>query len=332
MNDNKEEIIQSRVGGLGSSDAAFVVRIGKRESIEEADKFRLAVMLGIEETKIFSSSQTELGNIIEERIFNFVQSKYTNAQSNPKYVSAKLSKKYGFDILNHIDFEIIESDKLIQVEHKSTIKSLSETYNQYKEQLYWHYILGLEKAKELGLSKYELRFSHYNTSEISDINDFVLEDRLYTSLLIGDEKNFKNGQDNSLKDYILNGLQIISDAIIINRDEFVSAYVKKETIDANTLPEKQLEIISAMAKIVSDIESKELELKEFKAKMYNVMKANNIKSIKNEYFTMTLVEDHKMTKFDSKAFEIDRPNMYKKYLKVSNVKGSLKINVKKEKN
>lgn len=331
MTDNKQEILQSRIGGLGSSDAAFVVRIGKRGTIEEADKFRLAVMLGIEETNIFSSRQTDLGNIIEERIFNFVQSKYPNAQSNPKYISKTLSQKYGFDILNHIDFQIITDNALIQVEHKSTIKSLAESYEQYKEQLYWHYLLGLEYANELGLSKYELRLSQYNTNEIDDINDFIINQSKYYNFVLADEKSFKNGQDNNLKEYILKGLQIISDCIVTNREEFERTYVKKETIDANTLPEKQLELITSMAKIVSDIESKNKELDAFKEKMYEVMKANNIKSIKNEYFTMTVVHETTSTTFDSKAFENDRPKMYKKYLKTSNKKGYLKINVKKQK-
>jgi hypothetical protein len=66
--EHKNEIINTRVGGLGSSDAKMVAGIGERGFLNHADSKRIAIMLGMAEQRQFSTKAIETGNIIEKAI------------------------------------------------------------------------------------------------------------------------------------------------------------------------------------------------------------------------------------------------------------------------
>ncbi len=105
MEDYKQDIIATRMGGLGSSDAKMVEKVGKIGKLAYADKERIAEMLGIIERRQFSTSATALGDLIENQMYEIVKELYPDAVSNPYYKS-KLSEEYGYDIFNHIDYEV----------------------------------------------------------------------------------------------------------------------------------------------------------------------------------------------------------------------------------
>ena len=90
MNENKNEIISSRVGGLGSSDAAMCYGIGHRGFLSDSDKLRIAVMLGLRDCPMFSTASTRLGDEVENKLFEYLKISYPNIVSNPKTESEEL--------------------------------------------------------------------------------------------------------------------------------------------------------------------------------------------------------------------------------------------------
>ena len=318
MTDNKTEILQTRIGGLGSSDAPMVYRIGLRGEISEADKYRIAVLLGLKESKIFSTEATRLGTEIENRIFDFLKLSNPDYISNPKYESKELSKKYGFSIFNHIDYELEEEKTITWFENKAVLETeLDKIFNKYVTQLAWHFMLLKEKAKKLN-KDYYLYLTKFDT------NGFNIEDPIDVNRLDFLPVNYKD-----VLPYILileNGLQIIKDAIP------TFEYIEPETIDANCLPQVQVDYMNEIAERLNIIEQHKLEVEEFKTKMYELMQENNIKSVKNEFFTMTVVNETTTMSFDSKRLQKEKPDIYKKYQKKGKKKGFLKITLKDNNN
>lgn len=317
ITDNKQEILETRIGGLGSSDAPMVYRIGERGFLSDSDNFRIAVMLGLEETKIFSTEATRLGTEIENRIFEALKLINPNYVSNPKYVSKTLSERYGFSIFNHIDFEL-EGDKCIYWEENKAVleEDIEKVKQKYIYQLAWHFMLLKEKAKMLNKEPY-LSLLKYDT------NDFDINEPLDPQKLIPLDINYKD-----VLPYICmieEGLRIIKEAI----PNF--EYVKKDEFDASCLPQVQIDYMNEIAERLSIIQKNELEIEEFKTKMYDLMTANGIKSIKNDAFNMTVVAPTTSISFDSKKFKEDNPKMYEKYKKVIEKKGFLKITLKDKK-
>ena len=312
---DKQEIIESRIGALGSSDAAFVAKIGKRGHIEEADKYRIAVMLGLEETKMFSNKYTEIGNDIEESVFEALHTVYGNVVSNPMYKSEKLSKRYGFGIISHIDYEVETDDKLIWIENKATKFDISETIDTYIYQLAWHGILLEEKSKEV--CKYPcLYLSHYDTN-IYNESGF---DAKYLTLRRINFEQLKHSIN-----LIFEGLRIVSDAIKYGFD-----YVKREEFFVESLPPQLQSELQQISFTLNKIKEYEKSIDCFKSKMLKLMQENNVKSIKNDYFNITVVPETTTSKFDSKMFSLEHPKLAKKYQKQEDRKAYVKITIKTE--
>jgi len=289
---NKQEIINKRIGGLGSSDARMVAKIAKNGCLSDADNQRIAIMLGLEQRREFKSLPAEYGNLIEERIFDIIKEKYPNAVSNPFYKSEVLSKKYGFGIFNHIDYEIETDDKLIWIENKATKKSFNETCAEYNYQLCWHENLLIEKAitiKKMPI----LLMSHYKVDEYSD---FVAE-------------NFTIGEIPHINHDFSKGLEIISEAV----KDF--HYEPKEELFADNLPAPVQERMQQISVCLSEIKEAESKVEKFKERMKVLMLDNNIKSIDNDYFRISLVAESFSSSFDKKAFEKEYPELTKKFTK-----------------
>lgn len=68
--------------------------------------------------------------------------------------------------------------------------------------------------------------------------------------------------------------------------------------------------------------------KEFREQLYKAMEENDIKKIDTGDLLITRVLPTTKKTVDSKALKEEEPNIYKKYLKVSNVKGSIRIKAK----
>lgn len=301
--EHKEEILKTRQGGLGSSDAQMVERIAIRGGLSESDRQRVAELLGLAERKQFSTGATRLGDEIEMGIFEIIKTKYPQTKSNPYYKSEKLSEEYGFSISNHIDYEVETEKELIWIENKATKYPLETTLTIYKSQLNWHYMLLKEKAKSKR-KKARLFLSHYQTNQTDcfDANNLHLTE-------------FLNGNDKLIK----RGLELLKKEI----KGFV--YSPKDELYAEYLPSSVQEEFSLMGDYFKQIKTMNEQLDSFKERMVVLMIEANVKSIKSDDFTLTLVEESKTTTFDKKKFGTDYPELLCKYTKTADRKAYVKI-------
>ena len=93
--------------------------------------------------------------------------------------------------------------------------------------------------------------------------------------------------------------------------------------DSNALAIMQQ--ISAISKQKKKLEDKE---KEVRAALEAAMGQFGIKSFENDILKVTYVAPTTKTTIDSKALKKDKPDVYEKYAKTSNVKASVRITVK----
>lgn len=296
---SKEEIIRTRSIGLGSSDAAMVAKIGRNGSLNPSDIRRIAIMLGLEEQRQFTSAATDRGNKEEALMFEEIKKNYPNAVSNPYNESEILSEKYGFKIFNHIDAEIENKKELIWIEAKATMHDFEATESQYADQIDWHWVILKEKAERIG-KKPRMILYHINTvtneQEMREISSGYID--------------FETG------------LQIIKDAL----PNFT--YEPLEELEAEHLPENVQNKMIEIRDYLVRIKELENEVNEFKQRMLNLMESEGVKSIKSDYFNLTLVEATTGKIFDSARFKKENPEFYNEYQKEINRKSYLKITTK----
>lgn len=305
MENYKEDIIATRKGGLGSSDAAMVEKIGRNGELSQADRYRIAVMLGLAERKQFSTAATQLGDEIEAKVFEQFKEQFPQAVSNPFYKSELLSNTFGFDIFCHIDFEAETEDSLIWVENKATKLSMADTINTYAAQLQWEYMLLQEKAAKIG-KRPQLMLSHFDTT-MGEWNPELLQVRTI--------------QEND-STMIMKGLRIIMDSL----EGFT--WEQPEELDAVNLPVEQQEQIKQISHFLQEIKRMQEYVETFKAGMLEVMQQNGVKSIKTEFFGITMVNEKKNMSFDSAKFKKDQPDLYAQYQKPKTTKAYVLINLK----
>ena len=294
--EHKQEIINTRVGGLGSSDAKMVIGIAERGTLNYADKERIAVMLGLAEKRQITSKAIELGNIIEDAVFEVLKTQFgENITSNPRYTMDIPS--ITFRVSNHIDFEISTPSELIWIEHKSTIHGINQALDSYKHQLAWHAMLGQDKAQAEG-KKFKLLLSHYDTNEF----DGTFE---------ADKLSIVEVKPNlHLIDKICKGLLIINEQI-----PAFEWQPNEGILHASSLPQEINDKCEMMADHLRKIKEMTEQVDTFKAKMCELMVANNVKSIVTDAFTITLVEQSVSTTFDKSKFAKEHPDMVAQYEK-----------------
>lgn len=293
--EHKQEIINTRVGGLGSSDAKMVVGIAERGTLNYADKERIAVMLGLAEKRQITSKAIELGNIIEDAVFEVFKMQFgENIVSNPRY---EIQLYLDYRVSNHIDFEISTADTLIWIEHKSTIHGINQAIDSYKHQLAWHAMLGQDKAQAEG-KKFKLLLSHYDTNEF----DGTFE---------ADKLSIVEVKPNlHLIDKICKGLLIINEQI-----PTFEWQPNEGILHASSLPQEINDKCEMMADHLRKIKEMTEQVDTFKQRMCELMVANNVKSIVTDAFTITLVEQSVSTTFDKSKFAKEHPDMVAQYEK-----------------
>lgn len=295
--EHKQEIINTRVGGLGSSDAKMVVGIAERGALNYADKERIAVMLGLAEKRQITSKAIELGNIIEDAVFEVFKTQFgENIVSNPRY---EIQLYLDYRVSNHIDFEISTPDELIWIEHKSTIHGINQALEDYKYQLAWHTMLGEDKALNEG-KQFKLYLSHYDT------NDFDGEfnaDKL-SIVAVTPNKHYI--------DKIGKGLLIINEAL-----PTFEWQPDASILHASSLPTEINDKCEMIATHLRKIKEMTEQVDIFKQRMCELMVANNVKSIVTDAFTITLVEQSVSTTFDKAKFSKEHPDMVAQYEKKS---------------
>ena len=285
----KQEIVSTRTGGLGSSDAAMVARIGRSKKLSATDNNRLAQMLGIIERPDFSTYYTRLGDDVEMAILGILEQAFGKDKvvSNPRYKSEMMSNTFGFDIMNHIDYEMEDEDTITWVENKASRYTTDEVQDKYKDQLVWHMMLLKEKAQTCG-KKYRLCLSHYQTdvTDHFDTANWTLRDIT------------EAGMDNIATD-IMNGLSVIQKKL----EKF--EYNPPKMLSMN---ESRAERLTAMADLKEQIDRLTKHYEALKQEMQEEIINNQVDGADMPgVIHLTLVAESKTSKFDSKAYEKAHP-------------------------
>lgn len=300
MEDYKQNIVNTRRGGLGSSDAAMVLSVGKSGMFNESANQRIAVMLGIVEKPDSPRSHAmKLGDEIEMKVFAMHKEMSNGkAVSNPLFVSEELSAKYGFSVLNHIDIEAVSDNIVWWVEVKASKLQTADVLHVYEAQLAWHWMLLDERAKQLGKTP-RLFLLHYPTNEMVDIADYdanklcVVE--LQRETYAADIDMLKAGMA-----YIANALSDFK-------------YQQPKEIEAYDLPAETQEALVALKQKIDTIKAYEKEIDDFKVAIKEQMEKYGVKSIKYDAFCITYVGESEKTSFDTAALKKDDPETYAKY-------------------
>lgn len=132
---HQQEIVSSRVGCLGGSDAAMVLKVARKgiEALSNTDIKRLRVMLGFEEREDFGgSAATNAGHLFED----YVQ----------VFLSEHAKKEYRFDGMQFRNFKVIAHADYYEEEYhrvcecKFVQKITEKVLAQYFGQLQWYYL------------------------------------------------------------------------------------------------------------------------------------------------------------------------------------------------
>ena len=326
MNESKNEIIATRVGCLGGSDAKLIQGIAIANKIPQSAMKRLAVCKGLIEHQQFSNPAIEFGNYIESMVFESLHSQDARWQSNPCLVSVKYSRK-NVTVIDHIDAYLQDDDKKVVtiVEMKATRSNYAQTYDEYKWQLLHHYLLGREKAKELGDYKVKVMLCHYLTDGIDLTQPFEFDPSRLTV------KTLRNMEKLSKSYHLAEAMDIIDNFL----DTFAEFY--EDEVDGNLLPEKVKTEFDQVTTFLAEIKEREKKVEDFKKKLTEFMVCKGIKGIKTDAWAITLVNESESVSVDYKAIfaneiETKKPRiankLKKQYKKVTKKKAYCMIKMK----
>lgn len=323
MEDYKEDIIATRKGCLGGSDSKMLAQISTLGSVPRSAYKRLAICKGLIEPENITTRVMEYGNFIEQSIFEHLHAQDERYQSNPCLVSDMYSTK-EVKIIDHVDF-LLQDDKkkvLYLYECKASKFTTEQVRDAYKTQLFHHYLLGKELAKKLGGYKTKVMLVHYDTSDVDMDDEWTFNPEKITI------RPIKFGT--AVFD-MCSAVAIVSN-FLATFDE----YYEGDEIDANLLPEKVRQEFDMVANVITEIKEREKVVDEFKKRLYTFMVDKNIKSLKNEMFSITRVDPTESKSFDSKRYVEDlkkeHPRKAKKvvaqYTKTTKRNGYVSITVK----
>lgn len=291
--DQKQEIIATRKGGFGGSDAKMFYKVGQKgiEALSDTDKRRIAVALGqVEHVETFTSDAMEAGNQFEAWL---AENAYLVYERNFKIEQEK-PLSTNFKVFAHADFYYSASKTVIEAKYTSS--NAEQTIQDYMAQLQWYYMLG---ADEVILSKGYQWQPYLNFDELP-----VDRNEAYIKKLI-------------------KGIKLV-DAFC---DTFV--YEPKDEWGINDLLPYEQTAVVKMTSVLSEIKRMEQEAEELKSKLLDTMLKYNVKSLKHDDYTLTVVPGGVTSRFNKAKLLKDHPEIKESdYTTLSERKAYLKINLK----
>ena len=317
----KDEIISSRVGNLGGSDARILAAIAKNGCVQRAQVERLAIAKGLYERPNITNIAMQYGDFIENMIYDSLVQVDERWESNKCFRSQKYGRE-GLGLLVHIDFSLFDESRdkplLLWVECKATTTDIEQTYKDYKEQLYVEYVLGKELAEQLG-ADFKLELCHYDASVMfedeSQLQFAFDPDKISRKKVIFKKPVFD----------IASGMDIAA--------QYVSEMTeyKREEIDWDYLPAEVQEQMKQVNNILVSIKEKQDSIEEFKSRFYDFLCKNEFKSVKTPYFTISRVDEAISMQFDKVKFASEHPELVAEYQKEVKKKGYVLIKTKEVK-
>lgn len=319
--DYKNDIINSRIGSLGSSDGKVLAAIAKNGCVQRGQVERLAIAKGLYERPNITNIAMQYGDFIENMIYDSLVQVDERWESNKCFRSQKYGRE-GLGLLVHIDFSLFDDSRdkplLLWVECKATTTDIEQTYKDYKEQLYIEYVLGKELAEQLG-ADFKLELCHYDASVMfedeSQLQFAFDPDKISRKKVIFKKPVFD----------IASGMDIAA-KYMSEMTEY-----KREEIDWDYLPAEVQEQMKQVNNILVSIKEKQDSIEEFKSRFYDFLCKNEIKSVKTPYFTISRVDESVSIQFDKVRFTAEHPELAAKYQRAVKKKGYVLIKTKEVK-
>lgn len=317
----KDEIISSRVGNLGGSDARILAAIAKNGCVQRAQVERLAIAKGLYERPNITNIAMQYGDFIENMIYDSLVQVDERWESNKCFRSQKYGRE-GLGLLVHIDFSLFDESRdkplLLWVECKATTTDIEQTYKDYKEQLYVEYVLGKELAEQLG-ADFKLELCHYDAS-------VMFEDELQLQFAFDPDKISRKKVIFKKPVFDISSGMDIAAQYVSEMTEY-----KREEIDWDYLPAEVQEQMKQVNNILVSIKEKQDSIEEFKSRFYDFLCKNEIKSVKTPYFTISRVDESVSIQFDKVRFTAEHPELAAKYQRAVKKKGYVLIKTKEVK-
>lgn len=287
---HNNEIINSRVGGLGGSDASMVAKVGRNglSSLSNTDLKRLAVMLGqIEYVPFTGNDATKAGHMFEDWL-----SVLTPQYKREERLEAELTTK--FKTFAHADFyldgEVLEA-KYVQA-------STEEVKVKYYAQLQWYYLLG---ARSVTLFHGDGDINPFN---VNQLNRMPIE------------------RDEAFIEILKCGIRLLSE--FVEDFHYLEASAEVEAMEGD-ITTTIANLVEAKAKI--DHYTKLYN--DFKADIEKFMEDNGLNAINGDNYTISKGKAVTSYSFDAKAFLKAHPEYDKDtYYKATNKKGAFSIKFK----
>ena len=220
-----------------------------------------------------------------------------------------------------------DASKVLNVyEVKTTKYTFEQTRQTYESQLFIHNLLATERAKKLGSDwKVKVFLVHYSTDGLDLENGIEFDPsrltvhQVYFSTMYFD---------------VMRGMNLVNDFL-----ETFTEYYEGDEIDANLLPTNVKSQFDDVAAMLVEIKERESKVEEFKQRLYQFMVDKDIKSIKNDVFSITRVDPKVSKSFDAKKYVADLIKKYPRkskkiiadYTKETKRKGYATIKLKEEK-
>lgn len=318
--DYKQEIENTRIGCLGSSDAQLVMAAGRSGVIGKMLKRRLAIVAGYIPNTQVSTYEMRRGNAAEQAIYDQIKQRNACATSNPMYVYETRTR---YRVIDHIDVEVVD-DKLTWVEIKTSLHSPVECLDTYRAQLAWHTMCAARRAAELDRNlPYVVNFLHYPAAQ-ADYDD-TTQMCANIDMSVAGVFGFSESEfEHEIAD-IQAGFKLI--------DEFMETfdhYDAIKTVGADELPTDVAEIFERIEIVTNQIKCADAKLKELKAAAIELMKAGGLDTVQTPLSNITYVSPRVQSRFDSKSFRAEQPDIYNKYMVKSQVAESITITQRKD--
>lgn len=323
MENYKEDIIQTRTGNVGSSDSKMLQQIAELGQVPTSAKKRLAIVKGFCDNPNITTPAMRLGDYVEQMTFESLHSQDERWESNKLLKSEKYSRK-NCGCITHIDYWLQDDEKKVITigEQKATVRNYQQAYDEYKFQIYHHYLLTKEYANKIGY-KVNVLFCVYDTNGVEEGHEYE-PSRLTVKQLRMLEKHSKS--------YHLAEAMDIIDTFLEDFNE----YYDGDEIPYELLPANVQGQFDNITTLLTEIKEREDKVAAFKEKLYSFLAEKNIKSIRNDAWSITRVDPTESKQFDSKRYLEDfaakHPRQFKKmrseYEKTVRKKGFVTIKIK----
>ena len=291
-NNYKQNIEATRIGGFGGSDAKMFYRVGLKglSALTNSDKKRIRVAKGIDEYKpVFINEAMQRGHDFEDW-FEEASKKEGYKSDREKKFTRNLAK--NFDTFFHADFS--DKDRIYELKCVSDVDSAKD---DYLAQLQWQNLISGMKVY-LIVSDSALDFEFHKDAELIPRDEKVIE-------------------------ILLNGIKLIDD----NWDN-LDLEVGEEWSESDLMPFEKNDI-NVFTSYLQRIQELEALAEESKAKVFQFMKDNNIKSLRSDFYTVTFIPESTTSTLDKKKLFTEHPEINESdYLKTSPKKAYITVKLK----